>query len=193
MLRIWTRLAPASSTTFTSTFRDCPPIPVAWSCCAPRRAPFAAIVVGLGAGRATFRQLGAGEGARPSVASTVTLDGAHSDQLARYLDDLGACRELSPAFGNILLHAAVTLMLDLLRPAASPADANASPTHGLSPKVQRCREIIQSELSDPGLGVRRLARELRCTADHLSRLFRSECGVALNAFIREERLRHAQS
>ena len=35
-------------------------------------------------------ELGAGEGARPSVAWTVVLDGAHSDQLARYLDDLGA-------------------------------------------------------------------------------------------------------
>lgn len=161
-------------------------------CTAGRGAPFAAVVVGLDAGRATFRQLCSGDGARPSVAWSVAIDSAHSDRLARYLDDFGACREVSPIFGHNLMLATLTLLLELLQPDAD-TETRTSAAHRFSPKVQRCHEIIRAELSDPDLGVRRLARELRCTADHLSRLFRSECSVALNAFIREERLRHAQT
>ena len=160
-------------------------------CTAGPSGNFAAVVVGLDAGRATYRQLCLGGGARRSVAWSVAIDGAHSDRLGRYLDDLGACRNASPAFRDSLLLATLRLLLDLLLPAA--AEEHTPPAHAFSPKVNRCREIIQAELSDPGLSVRHLARELRCTADHLSRLFRNECGVALNAFIREERLHQAQT
>ncbi len=155
----------------------------------PRRA-FAGIVIGLDAGRATFRWQCMGDASRPSIAWSVAHDGPQSDRLARYLDDLAEERAASAAYHHFLLEATVALLLDLLR---APEGAAAPTPHPFSPKVQRCREIIQGELSDPTLGVRRLAQELRCTADHLSRLFRAECGLALNAFIREERLRHART
>lgn len=150
---------------------------------------FSGVVVGLDAGLAAFRWQCPGGASRPSSAWTVTFAGQASDQLARYLGDLAANRSVSPVFHDTLLLSVVLLMLDLLQPVAETTEPSAS---SVSPKVQRCREIIQAELSDPDLGVRRLARELRCTADHLSKLFRAECGVALNAFIREERLGHAQ-
>ena len=153
------------------------------------KVPFSGIVIGLDAGLATFRWQCPGDDSRPSSAWTLPIAGPASDQLARYLDDLAAQRQLSPLFHYSLLHTVVVLMLELLRPASIEQEA-AHPLN--SQKVQRCREIIQAELSDPALSVSRLARDLRCTPGHLSRLFREECGVALNAYLREERLRHAQ-
>jgi AraC-like DNA-binding protein len=152
-------------------------------------AAFSGLVVGLDPGLATFRWQCPGDASRPSAAWSVACAGPSSDQIARYLDDLAASHPASPAFHYSLLHAVVVLMLDLLQPAAWPAEP---PGPAVPFKVQRCREIIQAELSDPELGVRRLARDLRCTAGHLSRLFCAEYGVALNAFIRTERLRHAE-
>ena len=153
------------------------------------REAFAGIVVGLDAGRATFRWQCMGDAARPSIAWSVAHDGPQSDRVARYLDDLAEERTASSEYRTSLLRAAVALLLDVLPP---PNGGSGAPD-AFSPKVQRCREIIQAGLSDPELSVRRLAQELRCTPDHLSRLFRTECGVALNAFLREERLHHAQT
>lgn len=152
-------------------------------------AAYSGVVVGLNAGLANFLWQCPGGDSRPSFSWVVACPGPTSDQLARYLDDLAANRSVSPDFRDILLHAVVVLLLDLLQPVAAPAEP---PVPAASPKVQRCREIIEAELSDPKLGVARLARDLRCTANHLSRLFRAECAIALNAFIREERLRRAQ-
>lgn len=156
-----------------------------------RDAPYAGIVVGLDAGRATFRWQCPGGDSRPSVAWSFVHDGPQSDRVARYLDDLAEERTASAEYRTSLLRAAVALLRDLL-PHPGEGDAG-EVAPAFSPKVQRCREIIQADLANPGLGVRRLAQELRCTADHLSRLFRAECGQALNAFIREERLHHAQA
>ncbi|MFT3830481.1 MAG: helix-turn-helix transcriptional regulator [Opitutaceae bacterium] len=156
------------------------------------RAPFAGIVVGLDAGRATFRWQCMGDAARPSIAWSLAHDGPQSDRVARYLDDLAAERTAPAVYHTSLLRAAVALLVDLLPPQDSrsgPGEAD----HVFSPKVQRCREIIQADLADPELSVRRLAQELRCTPDHLSRLFRHECGMALNAFLRAERLQHART
>ena len=155
-----------------------------------RKAPFAGVVVGLDPGLATFRWQCPGADSRPSSSWTIPCAGQASDQLAGYLDDLTRDGTGSPAFRASLLQSVVLLMLDLLQVAGRENRENPSV---LSTKVQRCREIIQSELSDPDFGVRTLARELQCTADHLSCLFRAECGIALNAFIRAERLRHAKA
>lgn len=153
------------------------------------RDSFSGVVVGLDAGQATFRWQCMGGASRPSIAWSASHNGPQSDRLARYLDDLAEERTASATYHKHLLEAAVVLLLDLLR---TMEDAAANTPQPFSHKVQRCREIIQGELSDPTLGVRRLSQELRCTADHLSRLFRAECGIALNAFIRAERLAHAQ-
>ncbi|HLP02156.1 MAG TPA: helix-turn-helix transcriptional regulator [Opitutaceae bacterium] len=156
------------------------------------REPFAGIVVGLDAGRATFRWQCMGDAARPSIAWSIAHDGPQSDRVARYLDDLAEERAASVEYRASLLRAAVALLLDVL-PARDGGGGAGNATQAFSPKVQRCREIIQSDLADPELSVRRLAQELRCTPDHLSRLFRTECGVALNAFLRAERLHHART
>jgi len=128
---------------------------------AGERGAFAGIVVGLDAGRATFRWQCPGGGARPSIAWSVAHDGPQSDRLARYLDDLAEEHSACAEYRGCLLRAAVALLLDMLQPPEG-GDGECAAPHAFSPKVQRCREIIQADLSDPELGVCRLAQELRC-------------------------------
>ncbi|MBM4163579.1 MAG: helix-turn-helix transcriptional regulator [Lentisphaerae bacterium] len=53
--------------------------------------------------------------------------------------------------------------------------------------VARCRRLVQEQLTDTRLSVRRLAGQLRCTPDYLSTRFRRDCGVRLTAHINHER------
>ena len=57
-----------------------------------------------------------------------------------------------------------------------------------TPLVAEVEKIIRVEISRPDLSVATLAVRVGCSADHLTRRFRAERGVALNAWITRERI-----
>ena len=57
-----------------------------------------------------------------------------------------------------------------------------------TPLVAEVEKIIRVEISRPDLSVATLAARVGCSADHLTRRFREERGVALNAWITRERI-----
>jgi AraC-like DNA-binding protein len=53
------------------------------------------------------------------------------------------------------------------------------------------RVLVQNQMGDPQLGVRSLAAQAGCTADHLSHVFRRSTGVQLVAYINGQRMARA--
>jgi AraC-like DNA-binding protein len=60
-------------------------------------------------------------------------------------------------------------------------------------KLGRCRMLVAIRFADPALSVATLARELNCSASHLSRLFHAESGATLSRHITEARLNNAKN
>ena len=154
-----------------------------------RGSPFGSLVVVFNPRELAFLKSVAGDDGRPSVIYADAFTEPRSEQLARYLDDIGTGRESGPELARALLLAHTTVLLEILR----RAEAGQPPLEQGHPKVRRAQEMIRVDLSDPGLTVSRLARDLRCTPDYLTRLFREETGLSLNATIRKERLAHARA
>ncbi|MDX2111834.1 MAG: helix-turn-helix transcriptional regulator [Verrucomicrobiota bacterium] len=132
----------------------------------------------------------AGTDGRPWVIFADRFMVPQSGQLARYLDDLGEWGNGNPMVAQGLLLAFCAIILETLKTAAEGKPTTAQ---DVSPRVQQCREIIKAYLSDPTLSVHRLAKNLRCTPDYLTRCFRLETGESLNAHIRNERLAYSQT
>lgn len=117
--------------------------------------------------------VGAGMGAGPGSADA---DGRRS----------GASR-LAAVQAQALVCAATAAVLRALDDAAAaPAAAAAEP-----PLVARLRVLVQNQLGDAGLSVRRLAAQSGCTADHLSAVFARATGEPLAACITRLRLARA--
>lgn len=57
--------------------------------------------------------------------------------------------------------------------------------------VQRCRQLIFADMADPDLSVGRLARQLGCSSDHLSRVFYRATGKRLSHYIQQSRIEQA--
>ena len=88
------------------------------------------------------------------------------------------------AQARALVCATLAAALRLL--AAPPATGPAEPV-----LVARLRVLVQNQLGDPQLGVRSLAAQSGCTADHLSHVFRRCTGEHLVAFIARQRMARA--
>lgn len=59
------------------------------------------------------------------------------------------------------------------------------------PLVARVRVLVQNQLGDHALSVRRLAQQSGCTADYLSHLFSQAAGEHLTAYINRQRVERA--
>lgn len=59
-------------------------------------------------------------------------------------------------------------------------------------RVAQARQSIMKHLPDPDLSISLLARQLHCSADYLSQLFRKSTGTPLHAYIIENRLQRAR-
>jgi AraC-like DNA-binding protein len=71
----------------------------------------------------------------------------------------------------------------------SGLNADADPENPTStPLVSEVEKIIRVEISRQDLSVGTLASRFGCSPDHLTRRFRAERGVALNAWIIRERI-----
>ena len=60
-----------------------------------------------------------------------------------------------------------------------------------SPRVTRAMQLITTHAADAGFGITRLAREMDCSREHLTRLFRAATGVSPSDYLTQQRLRKA--
>ncbi|XHR30194.1 MAG: AraC family transcriptional regulator [Chthoniobacteraceae bacterium] len=59
-------------------------------------------------------------------------------------------------------------------------------------KIIHARQLVSEQLSNPALSVAELARQVQCSADYLSQIFRKATGLPLSAYINENRLQRAR-
>lgn len=124
----------------------------------------------------------------PGLPGIHHLEARQDGQAARALDWLGHAAELPDAQDwqvRALVIAAVALarrVIDAATPAAAPAEPAA---------MARLRVLIQNQLGDHALSVRRLAEQCGVSADHLSHRFRQVSGEHLVACINRLRMERA--
>lgn len=70
-------------------------------------------------------------------------------------------------------------------------DVTTTPSPGEPPLIARLRVLIQNQLGDHELSVRRLAEQSGCSADHLSHRFRQTAGEHLVAYLNRQRMERA--
>lgn len=104
-------------------------------------------------------------------------------RLARGTD--GATDGSLPAWSGVQTRALVSAAVAGVLQALDDAQPDARPE---PPLVARARVLIQNQLGDHTLSVRRLAAQLGCTADYLSHLFGQTAGEHLVACINRQRM-----
>jgi len=106
--------------------------------------------------------------------------------LFRHLDDLADCddftEDLRGEYRQCLLRAFLLAVRRKVEAMIEPAVSAGSM------KIERARELVLAHLPDPTLTVQKIAGDLQCSADYLSRRFHEECGVTMIHFLNEQRV-----
>lgn len=71
-------------------------------------------------------------------------------------------------------------------------EKDAEVSQPVEPRVARARLLIASHLAEPNLSIQRLAQELNCSPDHLSKLFHQETGTTFTQYLNGLRLASAK-
>ncbi|MGY0195687.1 helix-turn-helix domain-containing protein [Leptothrix sp. BB-4] len=124
----------------------------------------------------------------PGAPGILYLDSRQHGHAARLLDWLGAAAEVPDADDwqvRALVIAALACARRVIDEAGVPA-ARAEPT-----AIARLRVLIQNQLGDHALSVRRLAEQSGVSADYLSHRFRQASGEHLVAYINRQRMERA--
>ena len=82
----------------------------------------------------------------------------------------------------------LTALFAMLLENWGPASAS---TARENPKIAHCKQLLSTQLGNPDLSVASLARQVECSADYLSGLYRRECGESLIAHITHARIDQA--
>ena len=130
---------------------------------------------------------GAGEA---TALATEYFDAAKYQQLAQYLEEIAeishnAGSEYKLGIKGLLLIYFATLEAAIRHVRFSP------PMEKL--KISQTKRLVQTHLGNSHLGVDLLARQLHCSGDYLSNLFRRETGQRLATHINLERVRAAMT
>ncbi|HEX4141751.1 MAG TPA: AraC family transcriptional regulator [Candidatus Methylacidiphilales bacterium] len=156
----------------------------------PRREPFENLVVSV-YNETVSAQLQEHDGQGGAVAvATEYFDAAKYQQLAQYLEEIAeisnnAGPEYELGIKGLLLVYFSTLQSAIRRVRFAP------PVEKL--KISQTRQLVQAHLGDSHLSVDFLARQLHCSSDYLSNLFRRETGQRLATHINLERVRAAMT
>jgi AraC-like DNA-binding protein len=127
---------------------------------------------------------------RPGILHLETSRHAHAARVHDWLRDAsatGAAGDASP-WATAQLRALVAAATAGVLRALDERDAAEPPEPAL---VARVRVLVQNQLGDQGLSVRRLAEQSGCTPDYLSHLFARSSGEHLAGFIVRQRLERA--
>lgn len=133
----------------------------------------------------------AGPNNRPRIGLNHSCKTPHSARLVMLLDCLALAHSGELAIGETGVNALFLGFLTTLSAILASADREAN-EHDDS-RVNRCLQIINSDLHKPGLSVKNLATELNCTPDYLSALFKEEIGENLLHYINRLRIEHAKN
>jgi len=114
-------------------------------------------------------------------------------RIAEYCDDIAESLHRGAAPEGALIRglwlALLGRLLETLETRETPAPALHPPAH---PLLAPCRALIEAHFTRPDLSVQWIARELGCSADHLSRLYRGQTGRRLIHAIHQHRIAHAR-
>jgi AraC-like DNA-binding protein len=136
-------------------------------------------------------QLQEHDGSGNAVAvATQYFDAAKYQQLGQYLEEIAEISNAADsgcelAIKGLLLVYFTTLQSAIRRVRLAP------PVEKL--KISQTKRLVQTHLGDSHLGVAFLARQLHCSGDYLSNLFRRETGQRLATHINLERVRAAMT
>lgn len=153
------------------------------------RKPFRALYICKGPERYSIHQSSRSRNREHIMHDLQLFSSECHGQMIRYLDDIANApekldEEAQTVYRRTLFHAYLKLIQSEIYSAHQPQLEN-------NRKVAVCKEIIRTELSDSSLTVKRLAENLRCSPDYLSRLFSQEEGISLISYIHQQRVTYA--
>jgi AraC-like DNA-binding protein len=130
-----------------------------------------------------------GNGGTIGVASEY-FDAAKYQQLAQYLEEIAEISNNAGPEHELGIKGLLLVYFTTLQSAIRRVRL-AAPVEKL--KISQTRQLVQANLGDSRLGVAFLARQLHCSSDYLSNLFRRETGQRLATHINFERVRAAMT
>ncbi len=155
-----------------------------------RDEPFENLVISVYNETVSVQLQGHAGAGRAAGLVTAYFDAAKHQQLAQYLEEIAeigssAVGESGLGRKGLLLIYLTSLEAAIHRVRFSP------PVEKL--KISQTRQLVQAHLGNSHLGVAMLARQLHCSGDYLSNLFRRETGQRLATHINLERIRAAMT
>ena len=150
-------------------------------------APFSNVVVYAEAAEMTCHLAHEAAPGKPGI---LHLEASQHPQSTRVHDWLGDAARLAgdDAWSALQARALVSAATAGVLRALSDVDPARRPE---PPLAARVRALVQNQLGDHTLSVKRLAEQSGCTADYLSHLFRQASGEALAGFIVRQRMERA--
>ncbi|WP_309386485.1 AraC family transcriptional regulator [Cerasicoccus frondis] len=122
------------------------------------------------------------EGGKPYVTQVFKLSTGNREKISRLMED--AVTVEREDVRSALLYALLGLLEDALR----QSQHSAQYVDQASALVGKAKATIDAYLADSALTVASLASDAGCTADHLSRCFRSVMGISAQTYLRRERM-----
>ena len=121
-----------------------------------------------------------------TIAFSRFIQGAAAASMGNYCADILATGH--GRYRKTRISALMTALLALLLENWEPATATPSRE---SSRITLCKQQLSTQLGNPELSVASLARQLECSPDYLSSLYRRECGGSLIAHITQARIDQA--
>jgi AraC-like DNA-binding protein len=120
---------------------------------------------------------------RRAVVFNRIIKGPAAASAANYLHDIlsAANSHYRKPLTNGLLTALFAVILENWTSASTVA-----PQENI--KITQCRQLLSTQLGDPDLSVASLARQLDCSPDYLSGMFRKQSGETLIAYVNQARV-----
>lgn len=152
--------------------------------CRPDRRDFRNLVVMLYGGMTQIHLAGGAEGEKPHI--EYREEYLHARPPLLYTLTAACCaQEDAQAALRRALHLALCESIASLLAAGSAAPAE-------HPRVAQIKLIIRQQAHRPALSVKDIARQLRCNADYISHLFRTQTGHTLSSWLCRQRLESAE-
>lgn len=139
------------------------------------------------AGLGTLEQIRVSQIVFISLCTRAAIEGGLSPEMAytrgdAYIQDIMNSRTITDA-----AHIGHTMYDDFVRMVHDLKEET-----GLSPQVRSCCEYIELHVEEP-ITLRELARRIGYTDYYLSRKFKTETGLGINDYIKQAKIRHAQT
>lgn len=128
-------------------------------------------------------------GERPRPIKSIGIHHPHVMRMAEYLEDIARVLHAGLRHSKVIVRGLLAAHLaEILNVLASDSSTRRDEPY----KITQIKQLIIARLSDPELGVRKLAEWIQCSPDYLSSLFHKWTGNTLVDTINRYRLSQAQ-